>query len=83
METFHPSRGLRQGDPISHYIFILCMDFLSSLINKKCEDGKWNKVKASQGGLGFSHTFFADDLLLYTKVDHKNSEAIAKVLDEF
>lgn len=58
------------------------MEFLSSLINKKCDDGKWNKVKASWGGPGFSHMFFVDDLLLYAKADHGNSEAIAEVLDE-
>lgn len=82
METFHPSRRLRQGDPISPYIFVLCMEFLSSLINKKCEDGKWNKVKASRGRPRFSHTFFVNDLLLYAKADHGNSEAIVEVLDE-
>ena len=57
LETFNPSKGLRQGNPISPYIFILCMEFLSSLINKKCEDGNWVKVKASCGGPGFSHSF--------------------------
>ena len=83
LETFNPSKGLRQGDPISPYIFILCMEFLSSLINKKCEDGNWVKVKASHGGLGFSHSFFADDLLFYAKVDRGNYEAIVDVLEEF
>ena len=76
-------RGLRQGDPLSPYIFIVCMEFVSSLINKKCEDGNWVKVKASHGGLGFSHSFFADDLLFYAKVDRGNYEAIVDVLEEF
>ena len=58
LEEFEPSRGLRQGDPIFPYIFILCMELVSSLINKKCEDGDWDKVKASRNGLGFSYMFF-------------------------
>ena len=83
LESFKPSRGLRQGDPISPYIFILCMEFLSSLINKKCEEVKWIKVKASRGGLEFSHSFFVDDLLLYAKADRGNCEPIVDVLEEF
>ena len=83
LESFKPSRELRQGDPISPYIFILCMEFLSSLINKKCEEVKWIKVKASRGGLKFSHSFFVDDLLLYAKADRGNCEAIVDVLEEF
>ena len=58
------------------------MEFISSLINKKCEEGKWIKVKASRGGPGFSHSFFADDLLLYAKADRGNCEAIVDVLEE-
>ena len=58
LEEFQPSRRLRQGDPISPYIFILCLELLSSLINKKCEDGDWDKVKASRNGPSFSHMFF-------------------------
>ena len=59
------------------------MEFISSLINKKCEEGKWIKVKASRGGPGFSHSFFADDLLLYAKADRGNCEPIVDVLEEF
>ena len=64
-----PSRDLGQGNPISPYIFIICMEFLNILINRKCEEGSWKNIKASRSGPGFSHTFFADDLLLFAKTD--------------
>ena len=76
LEEFQPSKGLRQGDPISTYIFILFMEFLSSLINRKCEDGDWGKVKASRNEPVFSHIFFADDLFLFAKATQENWEAI-------
>ena len=59
------------------------MEFLNTLINQKCEEGSWKKIKASRSGPGFSHTFFADDLLLFAKTDESNIEAIVDVLDEF
>ena len=59
------------------------MEFLTTLINLKCEEGSWKKVKASRSRSGFSHTFFADDLLLFAKTDESNIEAIVVVLDEF
>ena len=83
LEEFQPSRGLRQGDPLSPYIFILRMESLSSLINKKCDDGVWGRVKASRNEPGFSHIFFVDDLLLFAKATQENCEAISEVLEEF
>ena len=78
-----PSRGLRQGDPISPYIFILCMAFLVQLIEEKCSTNKWKPVRANRSGAAFSHLFFANDLILFAKANPKNCAAIREVLDLF
>lgn len=83
LEPFYPSRGIRQGDPLSSYLFILCMEFLGPLIEEKCKAKLWNSIKASQGGPDFSHIFFAEDLMLFAKADRKNCMAIREVLDFF
>ena len=83
LDPFRPSRGIRQGDPLSPYIFILCMEFLNQLIQKKCEAKVWSPVKASRSGPSFSHLFFADDLVLFAKANVESYNAIREVLDTF
>ena len=83
LEAFNPLRGLRQGNPISPYLFILCMEYLGHLIDKKCMEGVWKPLKASRDNIGISHLFFANGLILFAKVDEDSCEAISEVLDEF
>ena len=65
LEPFHPSRGIRQEDPLSPYLFSLCMEVLGALIIDKCQTNLWNAIPASKGGISFSHLFFVDDLVLF------------------
>ena len=81
LNSFNPLKGIRQEDPLFPYLFILCMEVLGALINKKCDAKLWNPVKSSQGGVAFSHLFFADNLVLFAKVDRKNCVAVRDVLD--
>ena len=83
LDPINPSKGIRQRNSLSLYLFILCMDFLGQLIEEKCNDNLWQPVKASQNGLAFSHLLFADDLVFFARVDYINFLAIRDVLDDF
>ena len=83
LELIFPSRGIRQGDPLSPYSFILCMEYLGQLIMEKCSAKLWQPVKASGSGPAFSHLFLANDLVLFARADDTNCSTIRDVLDEF
>lgn len=65
---FCPKRGLRQSDPLSPYLFLLCWEALSSLIIgvqlQKCITG----LRPGNNCPGITHLFFVDDNLIFCKV---------------
>ena len=83
LEAFSPSKGIRQGDPLSSSLFILCMEYLGSRIEEKCSKGAWIPLKASRENLKISRLFFADDLILFAKVNKEICETIPNVLRTF
>ncbi|KAL5552848.1 hypothetical protein UlMin_040249 [Ulmus minor] len=60
-----PTRGLRQGDPISPYLFLLCAEGLSSLFHHFEAAGRIQGMRCGRNGPTISHLFFADDSLLF------------------
>ena len=82
-EEFVPSRGIRQGDPLSPYIFVLCMERLAHLISTKVQNGEWKPLTVAKKAPKLSHLFFADDLVLFAKASLDQVAVISKVLDNF
>uniref|UniRef100_A0A803PEK6 Reverse transcriptase domain-containing protein n=1 Tax=Cannabis sativa TaxID=3483 RepID=A0A803PEK6_CANSA len=62
-----PTRGIRQGCPLSPYLFILCAEGLSALIKKYEGRGWLHGCKVANGAPRISHMLFADDSYLYCK----------------
>ena len=71
LEPFQPLKGIRQGDPLSLDLFLLCMEFLGAQISSMCKEKRWDRVKASRNGPSFSHIFFAYNLMLFAKANSK------------
>ena len=82
-ETFLHSRGLRQGDPMSPYIFNICLEYLTSLINHACEEKKWTPFWVGKDKVPVSHLLFTDDLLLFGRVDEQTAFQVREVLENF
>ena len=83
LDSFRPSRGIKQRDPLSPYLFILCMEYFGHLIEDKCAAKAWISVKTSRSWPSFSHLFFADDLVLFAEANMENCIAINEALQEF
>ncbi|XP_021774657.1 uncharacterized protein LOC110738567 [Chenopodium quinoa] len=79
-EGFRPQRGLCQRDPLSSYLFVLCMEVLSAMLRKAESEGLFQGIKIARRALVISHLFFADDSLLFFQVSPLACEHVMNVL---
>ncbi|KAL5546661.1 hypothetical protein UlMin_006348 [Ulmus minor] len=78
-----PSRGLRQGDPLSPYLFLLCAEGLSSLIHTFERTGQLQGMQCGTNGPTIAHLFFADDSLLFVEATPASCYAIKEILVQY
>lgn len=64
-DSFTTIRGLRQEDPFSPFLFLICEEGLSSLMRREIQEGTIPRAKASRNGPKISHLVFADDGILF------------------
>lgn len=82
-ETFQHSRGLRQGDPMSPFLFNICLKYLTGMINHACMDKTWTPFWVGKDKIPISHLMFADDLLIFGRVDKSTSTTLKRILNTF
>uniref|UniRef100_A0A803PE25 Reverse transcriptase domain-containing protein n=1 Tax=Cannabis sativa TaxID=3483 RepID=A0A803PE25_CANSA len=81
--SIQPSRGLRQGDPLSPYLFILCAEGLSALLRAKQDAGLLTGIAISRNAPSLSHLFFADDSLIFCTANRTSCLALQQVFNVY
>ena len=75
-----PSRGLRQGDPISPYLFLICAEGLTSLIPCYEHLGLIHGVSICREAPSITHLLFADDNFIFLKASFKDCWFLKQIL---
>uniref|UniRef100_A0A803P4U9 Reverse transcriptase domain-containing protein n=1 Tax=Cannabis sativa TaxID=3483 RepID=A0A803P4U9_CANSA len=78
---FIPERGLRQGDPLSPFLFLLCSEGLTCLLHESERAGKIHGLRFGNLEHNLSHLLFADDSLVFLNANLEESTALKEVLD--
>ncbi|EEE59033.1 hypothetical protein OsJ_10782 [Oryza sativa Japonica Group] len=80
LEPFSPSRGLRQGDPLSPYLFLFVADGLSTILSQDVQAGRLEELKVCRRAPGVSHLLFADDSLLFFRACPQQASVVRQAL---
>jgi len=80
---FKPTRGIRQGDPLSPYLFILVANMLSTLIQQAITMGHLRGLKLNRWCPVLSHLFFADDAIFFLDGKTQECQNLASILNQY
>ena len=80
---FLPSRGLRLGDPLSPFLFILCAEGLSTLLRDAEQRKLIHGVKIGKNVDTISHLFFAEDSSLFIRANEEEVENVLDILSTY
>lgn len=78
-----PSRGLRQGDPLSPYLFLLCVEGLSNSLDKAAMEGNIHGSQVSNTAPIITHLLFADDSFLFFRANLAETTAVKSLLNDY
>ena len=83
MRRIFLTQSIRQGDPISPYLFILCAVVLSSQPSKADREGRLQGVLTSMRGPCLNHLLFTDDSLLFCRANREHWNKLSNILQRY
>lgn len=82
-EEFRPKKSIRQGDPLSPYLFLLCAEGLSTMLNMEESLNNFKGLKINRYCPSLTHLFFADDNIIFCRAEEQDCETIKKILEDY
>lgn len=76
-------RGIRQGCPLSPYLFILCSQSLSKIMRRMELDGLYYGYKVNRWAPSVSHLMFADDVMPFGCLTSRMVDTVTATLEEY
>lgn len=80
---FHPQRGLRQGDPLSPFLFTLVTEALSHLIKREEDKGSIHGIKIARVAPPISHLLFANDAMLLYRANNFEASTLKSCVQKY
>ena len=78
-----PTRGIRQGDPLSPFLFLLCTEGLNGLINQAAQQGHIKGYSLCRNSPRLTHLLFADDSLLFCRATIEECQRVLDILEVY
>ena len=78
-----PSRGLRQGDPLSPSLFLLCAERLSAIIHEAARNHLFTSIYICRSCPNITHLFFANDSILFCKAKPEECQELKQILQRY
>ncbi|XP_026459693.1 uncharacterized protein LOC113360397 [Papaver somniferum] len=82
-QKLSPTRGIRQEDPLSPYLFILCMEAISRYLSLAQRKGLIHGIKVTNDSPPINHLLFVDDCLILGNANLIENKNILKIFTEF
>lgn len=78
-----PSRRIRQGDPLSSYLFLVCMEGLTTLLQDNARRNLLTGIRVARTAPTLTHMFFADDSYIFCKANGNTADLISNILQVY
>ncbi|KAL9661113.1 hypothetical protein QQ045_025933 [Rhodiola kirilowii] len=82
-EEIKPERGIRQGDPLSPFLFLICSEWLNLKVKEYQRRRKLKGLKICRSAPEITHMLFADDSIFFLQATRENAVNLRRILREY